>query len=240
MGRSFFFQDRRNAVSARRKRKKKFWRKGEVDVVRSCREQRREKGVMSERAISSLLSKWLRSLKSEGSNNSTSLAGLKEVIARMAKEKSITQRSVFVDLGSGAGIPCIYVAKRFGCRVIGVEKDPILVALAREYARQANVEDLCEFVCEGFQELPRDWLEKQQATHIFVYDAVFRAESWNWLFHEMLVLLPETSIGASTVSHCGNWPSSLCKVGESTQSVRLAGSKTSFRFALWRNSQVIH
>lgn len=126
---------------------------------------------------------WLRSLASRGTNNAITAAGLEAVIERMAREKPLSARSLFVDFGSGAGIPCIYVAKRFGCRTVGVEQDAQLVALATQYAKAAGVGDLCKFENAAFQELESAWLTQQRATHVFVYDAVYEAHPWNALFH---------------------------------------------------------
>lgn len=145
-----FFRDPTNAIRARRKRKVMNWRKGCGGVWSQQQKRQRNRVFEAEGAIAVLIRRWLKSLASEGSNNSTNLAGLKAVVEQMASLKPLTKRSVFVDFGSGAGIPCIYVAKRFGCRTVGVEKDVKLVELARTYAEDAGVSDLCEFVCTPF------------------------------------------------------------------------------------------
>lgn len=234
MERTYFFQTRANAVHARRKRGIKHWSKGGNALSTRRKKRRMNRAIVSEEAAETLLGQWIRSLESGGANNSTTLAGLKLITDRLSKEKPFTSRSVFVDFGSGAGIPCIYVAKRFGCKAVGLEKDSNLVELARGYAEEAGVSDLCEFIHCSFDTLDQDWVLRHRATHIFVFDGVFRAESWNVLFHEILLRAPPTSVGASVVRFSNNWPSSFVKLGGSTDSVRLSGSSSSFRFGVWR------
>lgn len=190
---------------------------------------------VSEDVTEGLLGQWLRSLESGGSNNSTTLAGLKLITNRLSQEKPFTKRSVFADFGSGAGIACIYVAKKFGCKALGVEKDPKLVELARKSADEAGVSDLCEFIHCSFDALEEDWVQRHKVTHIFVFDGVFRAETWNVLFHEILMRTRSSSVGASVRRFWRYWPSSFAAIGGSTEGVRLSGSTSSFRFGLWRN-----
>jgi len=64
------------------------------------------------------------------------------VVDEMLKQARVTQDDVVYDLGCGDGRIVITAAKEFGCRAVGYEIDPELVALARKQAREAGVEDL--------------------------------------------------------------------------------------------------
>ena len=231
MRRSYHFEDSCNAVKARRKRKPKHWRK--ALSVRVQKQQRLSTTLEKTQDVTAaLLDGWLHNLHSGGTNNSTTLAGIGLVIDRLAQAKPFTKRSVFVDFGSGAGIVCVYVARRFGCRSLGVEKDPRLVEVAVENAKQAGVADLCEFICANFASLGKDWVTEQRVSHVFTFDGVFRADTWNHLFYS--IICGAEIVGASVARYAHNWPSCLVKVGESTGSVRLASSTSSFCFAIWQ------
>jgi len=53
---------------------------------------------------------------------------------------------VVYDLGSGDGRIVILAAQKYGARGVGIEIDPRLVALSRQIARDAGVEDRVSFV----------------------------------------------------------------------------------------------
>ena len=86
-------------------------------------------------------------------------------------------RSAFLDLGSGVGIPSIYVALRFDVRCIGVERCPQLVDLANQYAASAGVGHLCRFVCADVCALDALWYAEERISHVFAFDARLGAET---------------------------------------------------------------
>ena len=75
------------------------------------------------------------------------LQNLNEEIAQKA---GIDQNSVVLDAGCGVGGTAIYFAKNFGCRVIGITLTPHQAEKARENARKAKVEQLCNFEVMDF------------------------------------------------------------------------------------------
>jgi hypothetical protein len=184
-----------------------------------------------QKQIQKLIGQWMKDLTSGGSNNSISYGGLKRVTDAMNAVTPITKKSVFVDMGSGAGIPCIYVALKYDCHTIGVEYDAKLVAIAKKYAKQSGVEHLCTFISKDFNELSRNYLADKKVSHLFTYDGVFSPNVWNPLF-DRIGSTPQKLVGASVSKFSHNWPDDL-KLIERVPSVKLAGGKSSFTFGIW-------
>lgn len=67
------------------------------------------------------------------------------MVRGMLELAKVGPNDVVYDLGSGDGRIVIMAAKEFGARGVGIDLDPKLVALARENARKAGVEDKVEF-----------------------------------------------------------------------------------------------
>jgi len=67
-----------------------------------------------------------------------------------------------LELGSGAGTASLCLAARTGCRVVGVEIDPALAALARENAQTNRAS--AEFTCADIFDLPQAL--KRDFTHV--------------------------------------------------------------------------
>ncbi len=72
-----------------------------------------------------------------------------ELVEHMLALAETQRGDVVMDLGSGDGRIVIAAAKNHGARAIGVELDPKLVAVARENAQGAGVEQLTTFVHGG-------------------------------------------------------------------------------------------
>src|ERR1017187_910129 len=108
--------------------------------------------------MAALISAWRANNLSQGSNNAMGFAGLKKVIDRMHAEAPFTEDSVFVDFGSGCGVPCIYVSLRFGCQCFGVEFDRDLVELSFKYLDKYNPGGRCYFLAQDFMKLSKDFL----------------------------------------------------------------------------------
>lgn len=126
----------------------------------------------------------------------------------------------------------LFVALRFRCRCIGIEKDGELLEFARAEARRLGVERLCRFISKDFSELPRTWLDDVRATHVYVFDGVFQARTWNVLF-DSIASTKRGLVGASTSRHCVYWPAALQKCGNVIPAVSVVGGKSSFSFVLW-------
>lgn len=186
--------------------------------------------------INNLLRKWQNELVSGGSNNATTFSGLKRVVDAMHAVRPFTSRSAFVDMGSGAGIACIYVAMRFGCKTYGIEYDSELVSIAKQYSKASNVEDLCSFEDKDFTEKRPVWFENRGITHTFTYDGVFSSNVWNPLF-QIYSDVPQRLVGCSVSKFKRYWPENITAVGSSIPGIKLAGGKSSFSFQVWEKTR---
>lgn len=70
--------------------------------------------------------------------------------ARVAELAEIDEHSVVLDAGCGVGGTAIYLAKKFGCKVIGISITERQIALAKANARDAGVDDLVQFETQNF------------------------------------------------------------------------------------------
>ena len=59
-----------------------------------------------------------------------------------------------LDVGSGVGVTPCYIAKRYGCQVVGVDISPRMVERSRERAKREKVADKVEFRVSDAQYLP--------------------------------------------------------------------------------------
>ena len=64
----------------------------------------------------------------------------------MLKLAGVTANDVVYDLGSGDGRIVILAAQRYGARAVGIELQPWLVEIARQVAREGEVEDRATFI----------------------------------------------------------------------------------------------
>lgn len=68
------------------------------------------------------------------------------VVYRMLELAGVTRDDVVYDLGSGDGRIVILAAQKYGARGVGIELDPKLVAISRQTARVAQVEERVTFI----------------------------------------------------------------------------------------------
>jgi SAM-dependent methyltransferase len=68
------------------------------------------------------------------------------IVYEMLDLAGVTGDDVVYDLGSGDGRIVIVAAQKYGARGVGIERQPELVRLAREVAREAEVLDRVAFV----------------------------------------------------------------------------------------------
>jgi ubiquinone/menaquinone biosynthesis C-methylase UbiE len=66
----------------------------------------------------------------------------------------IGEGSYVLDVGCGAGVTPCFVAKRYGCRVVGVDISEGMIASSRERAQREGVADRVEFRVADAQDLP--------------------------------------------------------------------------------------
>jgi arsenite methyltransferase len=68
----------------------------------------------------------------------------------------MTPGSYVLDVGCGAGLTPVYIARKVACRVVGVDIKPKMVERSQEAARREGVSDLTEFKVADAQDLPFD------------------------------------------------------------------------------------
>lgn len=59
-----------------------------------------------------------------------------------------------LDIGCGTGRYSIECIKRGASRVVGIDFAPSMIEFSREIARQMNIDDKCEFICDDFLTYP--------------------------------------------------------------------------------------
>ena len=66
----------------------------------------------------------------------------------------ITKDKYVLDVGCGVGVTPVYIAKKVGCRVLGVDIKAKMVERSEERAQREGVADLTEFKIADAQDLP--------------------------------------------------------------------------------------
>lgn len=131
--------------------------------------------------IKSIYKRLTKDLLLDGSSNSATLSGLLSVL----NELNLSKDSVFLDLGSGLGIPCITVAALFGCKCYGIEYSEDLVIRSRIYAKDAEVDNLCTFITYDINNLNESWIDNLKVTHAYSFDKAIIPSTWNHM-HDIL------------------------------------------------------
>ncbi len=68
----------------------------------------------------------------------------------------IQPQSYILEVGCGVGFTSCHLAQKIGCRVLGVDLSPQMVAWAQRRAARKGLEGLCQFRVADAQELPFD------------------------------------------------------------------------------------
>jgi arsenite methyltransferase len=66
----------------------------------------------------------------------------------------ISKGKYVLDVGCGVGVTPCYIAKRYGCRVVGVDISERMIERSKERARRAMLADIIEFKVADAQDLP--------------------------------------------------------------------------------------
>jgi len=82
--------------------------------------------------------------------------GGQEATKELADRTHITPLSYVLDVGCGVGTTACHLARRLGCRVMGVDINPLMVDRARERAKRLRLTDLVEFKQADATDLPFD------------------------------------------------------------------------------------
>jgi ubiquinone/menaquinone biosynthesis C-methylase UbiE len=73
---------------------------------------------------------------------------------RLATLCHISKDKYILDVGCGAGVTPSYLAKRYGCNIVGVDIVPAMIERSKQRARKEGLADLIEFRVADAQNLP--------------------------------------------------------------------------------------
>ena len=155
-----------SSAGANAKKKKRFAPEG-VSRARVYRQAKKRKAEDADQkqAVNQILSRWRKNVLSGGCNNALSYSSVESLVNKLVKQGgtiSAGKGCAFLDIGSGCGLPCIYVALRYDVPCIGVERDAALVELAKDYATKAGVGHLCTFICQDVKNARSDMVCRAQ------------------------------------------------------------------------------
>src|SRR5579863_10000266 len=75
-----------------------------------------------------------------------------EIARRMLELAAITPLDTLYDLGSGDGRIPILAAQEFGCKAVGLERDPELCRYSDQRVQELNLQEQVQFHCDDFFE----------------------------------------------------------------------------------------
>lgn len=102
-------------------------------------------------------------------------------LARIAAFGGVQPEDTWLELGSGRGLGCAWVAEAVGCSAVGIEGVSSLYAFSRLFCKGEKV----SFYKGNFFILP--W---PPATFVYAYTTVFREEELSWLAELACKFLP--------------------------------------------------
>ncbi len=80
--------------------------------------------------------------------------GGQEATRELVDRTRITPLSYVLDVGCGVGVTSCHLARCMGCRVMGVDNNPLMVERARERSKKLKLTDLVEFQQADAMKLP--------------------------------------------------------------------------------------
>lgn len=188
--------------------------------------------------VTSLNGQLCRSLFGTGVNSGSTVSGVQEVVRLLDAGKKITRDAVFVDFGCSVGGVCMYIAARFGCKTIGIEKDANTVRIGQKFLAglDGSLSRLCSFIIGDFTKVVDEaFLWRQGVTHVFAYDAVFSPDSWHVLFHQLLASGPPiVGVSCARKREC-KLPEEFTILQKSAKPIGLTGSPSKFKVVSWKN-----
>lgn len=125
-----------------------------------------------------------------------------EKIRRLGELLRLGPQSRLLDLASGRGGPAIILAETLGCRIVGVERAPEFVRVARGIA-EAGLDELIEVIERDAREFP---LEQNAFDAALCLDASF---IWASLDGTLATLAPAVRPGSHVVvgePYWRQWP----------------------------------
>ena len=142
-----------------------------------------------------------------------------EVVEKMFKMVKVSKKDVVYDLGCGNGIIVAMAAKKFGCKCVGVDLNPVRIKEAHEMIKKYGVEKLVE-IRQGDALKVKDF---NKASVVMLY---MLPEFMNWLEPiAKKTLKPGTRI----VSHDYKWDSTW----EPEQTVEFKGPERVHVLYMW-------
>lgn len=81
------------------------------------------------------------------------LGGL-EATEKILELCHVGEGSYILDVGCGAGQSSCYIARKYGCRVVGVDINEMMIERSKERAEREGVKDMVEFRVADAQDLP--------------------------------------------------------------------------------------
>ena len=78
-------------------------------------------------------------------NNPTFVATADEVIEKMFEMAKVNKNDVMFDLGCGNNVICFQAAKKFGCRGVGIETNPVRIREAMDLFDKYNKDDAISY-----------------------------------------------------------------------------------------------
>jgi hypothetical protein len=141
-----------------------------------------------------------RDIDAGGSNNSPTQTALVRILDSM----NINQQSVFLDAGSGFGIPCIAANLLYNCTSIGVDFDHSLVVKAGQVAYSCGA--ICQFYHMNIRHLTPAWLHHRGVTHIYAFDKVILPQTWNVYIDNIIQYATMGTLTHITSCFRRNWP----------------------------------
>jgi ribosomal protein L11 methylase PrmA len=78
-------------------------------------------------------------------NNSTWVATADEVIEKMFELGKVNKNDIIFDLGCGNNIICFKAAKKFGCRGVGIDTNPVRIREAMDLFEKYNKDDAISY-----------------------------------------------------------------------------------------------
>lgn len=126
---------------------------------------------------------------------------------RLGKRLHLTPEDVVLDVAMGRGTSAIQVARRFGCRVIGVDLSKANVAAAQAAAGAAGVAERATFVVGDAEQLP---LTDDSVTAVICECAFCTFPDKGAAMQEFArVLCPRGRIGLADLTRSGALPEEL-------------------------------
>lgn len=175
------------------------------------------------KAASALTNKQQYSIADAAGKNNANAAGIIRTVDRLNQLSPITEDSVFADMGSGYGLVCLYVAYRFGCKVIGYERGdqssnavgPDIYqravqlmddkGLQRQYKGLRRASRRISYFRRDVLALDAVDLYKAGVTHIYSFDGVFEPKAAGYLYSELIGKTDKSIVGTGTGRQARFW-----------------------------------